>query len=84
MKRVSLELGGHAPFLVFADADIDAAVKEVFASKFRNAGQTCVCANRIYVHAACTIGSWSASPRRGGRPARRRSARSRRRKSGRW
>jgi succinate-semialdehyde dehydrogenase/glutarate-semialdehyde dehydrogenase len=51
MKRVSLELGGHAPFLVFADADIDAAVKEVFASKFRNAGQTCVCANRIYVHA---------------------------------
>jgi len=51
MKRVSLELGGHAPFLVFADADLDAAVKDVFASKFRNAGQTCVCANRIYVHA---------------------------------
>jgi len=51
MKRMSLELGGHAPFLVFGDADIDAAVKEVFASKFRNAGQTCVCANRIYVHA---------------------------------
>jgi succinate-semialdehyde dehydrogenase/glutarate-semialdehyde dehydrogenase len=51
MKRVSLELGGHAPFLIFADADVDAAVKEVFASKFRNAGQTCVCANRIYVHA---------------------------------
>jgi succinate-semialdehyde dehydrogenase/glutarate-semialdehyde dehydrogenase len=51
MKRVSLELGGHAPFLVFADADVDAAVQEVFASKFRNAGQTCVCANRIYVHA---------------------------------
>jgi succinate-semialdehyde dehydrogenase/glutarate-semialdehyde dehydrogenase len=50
MKRMSLELGGHAPFLVFADADIEAAVKEVFASKFRNAGQTCVCANRIYVH----------------------------------
>ncbi len=50
MKRVSLELGGHAPFLVFADADLDAAVREVFASKFRNAGQTCVCANRIYVH----------------------------------
>jgi succinate-semialdehyde dehydrogenase/glutarate-semialdehyde dehydrogenase len=52
MKRVSLELGGHAPFLVFADADVDLAVKEVFASKFRNAGQTCVCANRIYVHTA--------------------------------
>ena len=51
MKRISLELGGHAPFLVFADADIDAAVQDVFASKFRNAGQTCVCANRIYVHA---------------------------------
>ena len=51
MKRVSLELGGHAPFLIFADADLDAAVKDVVASKFRNAGQTCVCANRIYVHA---------------------------------
>ncbi|MEZ5286092.1 MAG: NAD-dependent succinate-semialdehyde dehydrogenase [Vicinamibacterales bacterium] len=51
MKRVSLELGGHAPFLIFADADVDLAVKEVAASKFRNAGQTCVCANRIYVHA---------------------------------
>ncbi len=50
MKRISLELGGHAPFLVFADADLDAAVKQVAASKFRNAGQTCVCANRIYVH----------------------------------
>lgn len=50
MKRLSLELGGHAPFLIFADADISQAVKEVVASKFRNAGQTCVCANRIYVH----------------------------------
>lgn len=50
MKRISLELGGHAPFLIFADADIGQAVKEVMASKFRNAGQTCVCANRIYVH----------------------------------
>jgi succinate-semialdehyde dehydrogenase / glutarate-semialdehyde dehydrogenase len=49
VKRVSLELGGHAPFLVFDDADIDAAVREVVASKFRNTGQTCVCANRIYV-----------------------------------
>lgn len=49
MKRMSLELGGHAPFLVFDDADIDAAVTEVMASKFRNGGQTCVCANRIYV-----------------------------------
>ena len=51
MKRLSLELGGHAPFIVCADADIDAAVAQVAASKFRNAGQTCVCANRIYVHA---------------------------------
>jgi succinate-semialdehyde dehydrogenase/glutarate-semialdehyde dehydrogenase len=52
LKRVSLELGGHAPFLIFEDADVDAAVKEVMASKFRNAGQTCVCANRIYAHAS--------------------------------
>ena len=52
VKRVSLELGGHAPFIVCEDADVTAAVKEVMASKFRNAGQTCVCANRIYVHAS--------------------------------
>lgn len=51
VKRVSLELGGHAPFLVFDDADVDAAVREVAASKFRNTGQTCVCANRVYVQA---------------------------------
>jgi succinate-semialdehyde dehydrogenase/glutarate-semialdehyde dehydrogenase len=50
MKRLSLELGGHAPFLVFEDADLDAAVTEVCSAKFRNTGQTCVCANRIYVH----------------------------------
>jgi succinate-semialdehyde dehydrogenase / glutarate-semialdehyde dehydrogenase len=50
VKRVSLELGGHAPFLIFGDADVPAAVQQVMASKFRNAGQTCVCANRIYVH----------------------------------
>lgn len=50
VKRLSLELGGHAPFLVFEDADLDLAVRDVMASKFRNAGQTCVCANRIYVH----------------------------------
>ncbi len=49
VKKVSLELGGHAPFIVFEDADIEQAVKEVMASKFRNAGQTCVCANRIFV-----------------------------------
>ena len=50
VKRVSLELGGHAPFIVCDDAEIPAAVQQVMASKFRNAGQTCVCANRIYVH----------------------------------
>jgi len=52
MKRLALELGGHAPFLVFHDADLDAAVREVVACKFRNGGQTCVCTNRIYVHEA--------------------------------
>ncbi|KAJ1921999.1 hypothetical protein H4219_000346 [Mycoemilia scoparia] len=50
MKRVSFELGGNAPFIVFDDAEIDKAVDGLMASKFRNAGQTCVCANRIYVH----------------------------------
>ena len=50
MKRVSLELGGHAPFIVCEDADIPQAVVQTMATKFRNAGQTCVCANRIYVH----------------------------------
>jgi succinate-semialdehyde dehydrogenase/glutarate-semialdehyde dehydrogenase len=49
VKRISLELGGNAPLLVFADADLDRAVKGAIASKFRNAGQTCVCANRILV-----------------------------------
>ncbi len=49
IKKVSLELGGHAPFLVFADADIEQAVPQVMACKFRNSGQTCVCTNRIYV-----------------------------------
>ncbi len=49
VKKVSMELGGNAPFIVFDDADLDAAVRGVMASKFRNAGQTCVCANRIFV-----------------------------------
>jgi succinate-semialdehyde dehydrogenase / glutarate-semialdehyde dehydrogenase len=49
IKRLSLELGGNAPFIVFDDADLDAAVEGAMISKFRNAGQTCVCANRIYV-----------------------------------
>lgn len=49
IKKISLELGGNAPFIVFNDADVDAAVEGAVAAKFRNAGQTCVCANRIYV-----------------------------------
>src|SRR5690554_5267400 len=50
IKKVSMELGGNAPFIVFDDADLDAAVEGAMASKYRNTGQTCVCANRIYVH----------------------------------
>ena len=49
VKKVSMELGGNAPFIVFNDADLDAAVQGAMASKYRNTGQTCVCANRIYV-----------------------------------
>ncbi|MFS8978485.1 NADP-dependent succinate-semialdehyde dehydrogenase [Cupriavidus necator] len=49
VKKVSMELGGNAPFIVFDDADLDAAVEGAIVSKYRNAGQTCVCANRIYV-----------------------------------
>lgn len=52
LKKLSLELGGNAPFIVFDDADIDAAVAGAMASKYRNAGQTCVCANRILVQSA--------------------------------
>ncbi|WP_180899875.1 NAD-dependent succinate-semialdehyde dehydrogenase [Martelella soudanensis] len=51
IKKMGLELGGNAPFIVFDDADLDAAVEGAIASKFRNAGQTCVCANRLYVQA---------------------------------
>jgi succinate-semialdehyde dehydrogenase/glutarate-semialdehyde dehydrogenase len=49
VKKISLELGGHAPFIVFDDADLDAAAEGAVQSKFRNAGQTCVCANRLFV-----------------------------------
>ncbi|MEY4536489.1 MAG: hypothetical protein RL171_640, partial [Pseudomonadota bacterium] len=49
VKKLALELGGNAPFIVFDDADIDSAVEGAMARKYRNAGQTCVCANRIYV-----------------------------------
>jgi succinate-semialdehyde dehydrogenase/glutarate-semialdehyde dehydrogenase len=51
VKKISLELGGNAPFLVFDDADLDLAVEGALQSKYRNAGQTCVCANRLLVHA---------------------------------
>jgi succinate-semialdehyde dehydrogenase / glutarate-semialdehyde dehydrogenase len=51
LKKLSLELGGNAPFIVFDDADIQSAVEGAMASKYRNAGQTCVCANRLYVQA---------------------------------
>ena len=51
LKKLSLELGGNAPFIVFDDADLDAAVEGAMISKYRNAGQTCVCANRLYVQA---------------------------------
>jgi succinate-semialdehyde dehydrogenase/glutarate-semialdehyde dehydrogenase len=52
VKKLSLELGGHAPFIVFDDADLEAAAEGALQSKYRNAGQTCVCANRIYVQEA--------------------------------
>lgn len=50
VKRISMELGGHAPFIVFEDADLDAAVQGLFESKYRNTGQMCICTNRLYVH----------------------------------
>ncbi|WAA13844.1 NAD-dependent succinate-semialdehyde dehydrogenase [Fervidibacillus halotolerans] len=49
VKKISLELGGHAPFIIFADANLDLAVQGVLQSKFRNSGQTCICTNRVYV-----------------------------------
>src|SRR5262249_19656414 len=52
VKKMSMELGGNAPFIVFDDADLDAAAEGALASKFRNGGQTCVCANRILVQDA--------------------------------
>lgn len=52
VKRISLELGGNAPFIVFADADLEAAAKGLISNKFRNSGQTCICANRIFVEAS--------------------------------
>ena len=79
VKRLSLELGGHAPYLIFDDADLDDAVDGLIASKFRNAGQTCVCANRTYVQSGVyddfvgsPRGEGDADGRRPRRPARRR------------
>jgi succinate-semialdehyde dehydrogenase/glutarate-semialdehyde dehydrogenase len=57
VKKVSMELGGNAPFIVFDDADLDAAAEGAIVSKYRNSGQTCVCANRIYVQAGSTTPS---------------------------
>ncbi len=51
LKKLSLELGGNAPFIVFDDADLDAAIAGLLSAKFRNGGQTCVCPNRVYVQA---------------------------------
>jgi len=59
IKKLSLELGGNAPFIVFDDADIDAAVEGAMVSKYRNAGQTCVCANRAFVQRGSQVRSWS-------------------------
>jgi succinate-semialdehyde dehydrogenase/glutarate-semialdehyde dehydrogenase len=55
VKKVSLELGGHAPFIVMDDANIDKAISGVLNSKYRNAGQTCICTNRIYVHESIKV-----------------------------
>ena len=79
VKRLSLELGGHAPYIIFDDADLEEAVDGLIASKFRNAGQTCVCANRIYVQSgdlrrgssSCLAEKVDADGRRARRPARR-------------
>ena len=66
IKRLSLELGGNAPFIVFDDADLDAAVEGAMISKFRNAGQTCVCANRIYVQETVADALQKSLPRKWG------------------
>jgi acyl-CoA reductase-like NAD-dependent aldehyde dehydrogenase len=61
VKRVSLELGGNAPFIVFDDADVELAAAGVVASAFRNAGQTCISANRVFVQ-VCSISDCSFTP----------------------
>lgn len=74
LKKLGLELGGNAPFVVFNDADIDAAVEGAIVSKYRNLGQTCVCANRLYAQDKVATTSCRSSP---GRSRRCRSATSR-------
>ena len=64
IKKVSLELGGNAPFIVFDDADLDAAVEGALVSKYRNNGQTCVCANRLYIQDGIYDAFVENSPRR--------------------
>ena len=64
IKKLGLELGGNAPFIVFDDADLDAAVEGALIAKFRNNGQTCVCANRIYVQDSSTRPSPKSFPPR--------------------
>ena len=64
IKKLGLELGGNAPFIVFDDADLDAAVAGAMRPKYRNAGQTCVCANRLSCRTASTTLSPRSSPRR--------------------
>ena len=81
VKHVALELGGNAPFIVFDDADLDAAVEGAMVSKFRNMGQTCVCANRIYVQAGI-YDVVRREARRGGRRAEGRRRRRGRRHAG--
>ena len=64
VKRVSMELGGNAPFIVFEDADLEAAAKAVLASGLRNAGQTCICANRVLVQVRSRCGGLPIRSRR--------------------
>ena len=83
VKKVSLELGGNAPFIVFDDADLDEAVAGALLCKFRNSGQTCISANRIFVQDARLRRVRRAAHRGGARAEGRRRPRARRRRSGR-
>ena len=80
VKKLSLELGGNAPFIVFDDADLDAAVEGAIASKYRNTGQTCVCANRLLVQDEVYDAFAAEARRRGQQAEGRRRPRGRRRR----